>query len=318
MTSKPGSSTPLYDGYGRNQGELVRIWLAPINLERCSDPLLRRCKEWASSYGMGIHLHPLETPCQKLYAQRRFNKTAVAHLNDIGFLGPELTLGHGVWITERDIEIMRQTNVSVCHNASSNLRLASGIAPVAQLIERGVPVALGIDEAGLNDDRDMLQEMRLVKHLHRVPGLDRTQPTAVQVFRMATENGAHATGFGQQIGSLEPGKRADLVLLDDRRITEPYLDSEVPVIDAVIHRAMSTDVDTVIIAGEVVLKDRRFTKVDKPAVLQELAESLRVPLEPTARARRRLSNALFPHVLRFYDDWQLEPGEPFYRMNSRN
>src|SRR5207249_7282000 len=91
---------------------------------------------------------------------------------DMGFLGPHLTLGHGVWLTEDDIDLVVETGTMICHNASSNLRLRSGVAPLNHFLARGVRVALGLDEAGINDDRDMLQEMRLVLRLHREPGMD--------------------------------------------------------------------------------------------------------------------------------------------------
>ena len=308
---------PLYEAQGRNRDPWVRIWLAPINLERCSDPLLLRCKAWAARYGMGIHLHLSETAHQKLYAQRQFGTTALGHLDEIGFLGPEVTLGHGVWITEADIERMRAAKVVLCHNASSNLRLGSGIAPVVSALGRGIPVALGIDEAGLNDDRDMLQEMRLAANLHRIAGPWERRPSAAQVFRMATETGAHATGFGDRIGSLELGKSADLVLLDYAAIAAPHLDPDVPILDAVIHRAKSVHVDTVMIAGNPVLRHGRFTTIDRDAVIEALSESLRAPLTPEERARRRLAKALFPHVRRFYDDWPIDNGTPFYQPNSR-
>jgi cytosine/adenosine deaminase-related metal-dependent hydrolase len=206
----------------------------------------------------------------------------------------------------------------ICHNASSNLRLRSGIAPLNHWLARGVTVALGLDEAGINDDRDMLQEMRLVLRLHRVPGMDDTVPTPSEVFRMATEHGAATTPFAGRIGTLEPGKAADLVLLDWRHLAHPYLDLDTPVLDAVVHRGRATGVAAVIVGGEVILRDGRFTRVDKTARLEELAAALRLPLRPDEERRRRLARAVFPYVARFYDGW-LDEGarDPFYRQNSR-
>ena len=307
----------LYEAGGRNQDELVRIWLAPTNLHWCSDALLVRVKELAAQYRAGIHIHLLETAYQKLYAHRRTGVSAARHLHDLGFLGPEVTLGHGVWLTEAELDLCAATGTAICHNASSNLRLQSGIAPLNRWLERGLRVAIGIDEAGLNDDRDMLQELRLVLKLHRVPGHDQPVPTAAQVFRMATEHGAWTTGFGERIGTLGPGRAADLVLLRWSGLAAPYLDADVPVLDAVLHRARSRDVETVMIAGEVVLRDRRFTRVNKEEVLAELAARLRVPLRPDELERRELSRRLFPHVERFYRDWILEKGDPYDIRNQR-
>ena len=307
--------TPVIGAYrGRN---LVRIWLAPINLERCSDALLGLTTKWAAEFGIGIHLHLSETHYQKLYAQRRFGTTALKHLDEIGFLGPHLTVGHAVWASAADLDLLAERGVTVCHNASSNLRLRSGIAPVLEMLARGIPVALGIDEAGLNDDRDMLQEMRLVKHLHCRPGLDRPALTAAQIFRMATETGARATGFGAEIGTIEPGKRADLVLLDYERIAAPYLDAKIPVADAIVYRARSTDVDTVMIDGTIVLEGGRATRVDRAQIWGEIAEALAAPPRPDELERKQLSRALFPHLRTFYEDWPLPETEPFYNLNGR-
>ena len=193
--------------------ERTRIQLAPANLHWCSDEALHALRDYAQTYRVGLHMHVLETPYQQEYAQRRTGTTAVQHLANLGLLGPQLTIGHGVWLTDADIDLVASTGTMVCHNASSNLRLRSGVAPLNPLLARGVGVALGLDEAGINDDRDMLQEMRLVLRLHREPGMDDRVPTSAQVLQMATEYGAQTTGFAGLIGTLEPGKAADLVLM---------------------------------------------------------------------------------------------------------
>jgi cytosine/adenosine deaminase-related metal-dependent hydrolase len=307
---------PMLDTY--RDRNLVRIWIAPINLERCSDELLALASALAARYKIGIHLHLSETHYQKLYAQRRFGTTAVRHLHDLGFLAPHLTVGHAVWVTEDDIQLLASAGVTICHNASSNLRLRSGIAPILRFVERGIPVALGIDEAGLNDDRDMLQEMRLVKHLHCEPGLYNAPLSAAQIFQMATENGAKAIGFGAEIGAIEPGKRADVVLLDFERIAAPYLDPKIPVADAIIYRARSTDVDAVMIDGEIVLAGGRSTRLDQRAIFDEIASACAEPLDPVDLERRRLTQAIFPYIREFYADWPLASTEPFYGFSSRS
>jgi cytosine/adenosine deaminase-related metal-dependent hydrolase len=282
--------------------ERVRIQLAPANLHWCSDRALELLRDVSEKHDAPLHMHLLETQYQREYSRRRSAGGAVDHLHRMGLLGPRLTLGHGVWLTDADIDLLAQTGTRLCHNASSNLRLRSGIAPINALARRGVRVSLGLDEAGINDDRDMLQEMRLVLRLHRTPGMDDGVPTAAQVLRMATENGAATTGFGATLGRLEPGQGADLVLIDWRSIAYPYLDAGVPIVDAVLLRAKTSAVDTVIVAGEPVLRDGRFTRLDKAAVLEELAASLRAPLLPEEERRVAMSDRLLPHVLQFYRD----------------
>jgi cytosine/adenosine deaminase-related metal-dependent hydrolase len=302
-----------------NHQARTRIQLAPANLHWCSDKALQALQEHATQYGVGMHMHLVETAYQKEYARRRAGTTAVKHLEALGLLGAHMTLGHGVWLTEADAERVAATGTMICHNASSNLRLRSGVAPLNHWTARGVRVAMGLDEAGINDDRDMLQEMRLVLRLHRVPGMEDVVPTSAQVFQMATENGALTTGFADSLGTLEPGKAADLVLMNWQQIAYPYLDESVPVIDAVVHRAKTSGVETVLVAGEPILRDGQFTRVNKTEMLQALADALRMPLQPSEQSRRALSPTVMPHVKRFYDGWLDERArEPFYRPNSRH
>src|SRR5438128_1886027 len=302
-----------------NTRDRVRIQLAPANLHWCSDEALRGLQDHAAKYGVGMHMHLLETAYQKEYADRRSGTTAVRHIQNMGMLGPHMTLGHGVWLNEDDIQRVLDTGTMICHNASSNLRLRSGVAPLNHWMAAGGIAALGLDEAGINDDRDMLQDMPLVLRLHRVRGIDAYVPTAPQVFQMATEHGAQTTGFASQIGTLEPGKAADLVVMNWEHLAYPYLDRDVPVVDAVIQRGRPSGLEAIIVAGEVILKDGRFTRVDKEAALKELAASLSAPLRPDEVRRHELARAVAPYVKSFYDGW-LDHGacDPFYRQNSRH
>jgi 5-methylthioadenosine/S-adenosylhomocysteine deaminase len=310
--------THLWDQCGRNGRERARVQLAPANLHWCSDGALESLRDWSAKYRVPMHMHLVETAYQKEYARRRTGGTALQHLAKLGLTGPHLTLGHGVWLSEADIEVVADSGTRICHNASSNLRLRSGVGPLNHWAAKGVRVGIGLDEAGINDDRDMLQEMRLVLRLHRVPGMDDVVPTCPQVLRMATEHGAQTTPYAGEIGTLEPGKAADLVMLSWQQIAAPYLSPDTSVVDAVVHRAKTSGIALVMVAGEVVLRDGRFTRVDKAAVLDELAALLRTPLTPEEEDRRRLSRAVFPVVKAFYDGWLDEGARvPFYRPSSR-
>jgi cytosine/adenosine deaminase-related metal-dependent hydrolase len=230
-----------------------------------------------------------------------------------------MTLGHGVWLNEADIDRVAETGTCICHNCSSNFRLRSGVAALNVFEAKGINTAIGIDEAGINDDRDMLQEMRMVLRAHRVPGMvDDDVPTMAQVFRMATSGGAKTTAFGKRLGVLAPGKAADLVLIDWRQIAFPYLDAETPVLDAVLQRGKAGGVRTVVCDGEVIYADGKFTKVDRDAALIALHQDLQKALADDEVERRNLSKALLPHVRAFYANY-IDPArhEPFYRPSSR-
>src|SRR5216683_5252775 len=242
----------LFEGlHGRHHKESrVKIQLAPANLHWCSDDALGRLSDTARKYAVPLHMHLLETAYQKEYARRRSGMSAVEYIDRFGLLGPQMTLGHGVWLNEADI----------------------------------------------NDDRDMLQEMRMVLRAHRVPGMMDDVPTPAQVFRMATSGGAKTTAFGDATGTLEVGRRADMVLIDWRQVSYPYLDAETPLLDAVVQRAKTSGVRTVICDGEIIYSDGKFTRVDRDAALRALHEDLQKALSDDEVERRRLSKALLPHV----------------------
>jgi 5-methylthioadenosine/S-adenosylhomocysteine deaminase len=305
--------------YGRYHNKRrVKIQLAPANLHWCSDAALARLSDVSKKYGVPLHMHLLETAYQKEYARRRGGCSAVEYIDRFGLLGPQMTLGHGVWLSESDIARVAETGTCVCHNCSSNFRLRSGVAALNVLEASGVNTAIGMDEAGINDDRDMLQEMRMVLRAHRVPGMEDDVPTAAQVFRMATAGGAKTTAFGETVGALEPGRAADLVLIDWQQVAFPYLDAETPLLDAVVQRAKTSGVRTVICDGEIIYADGRFTKVDRDGALRALHADLQRALSDDEVERRRLSKALLPHVKAFYAGYfDPEQHRPFYRPSSR-
>jgi len=296
----------------------AKIQLAPANLHWCSDAALTALSDASKKYDSPLHMHLLETAYQKEYAARRGGSTALDYLDRFDLLGPRLTLGHGVWLNQADIERIAETGVCVCHNCSSNFRLRSGVAPLNAFEQKGINTAIGLDEAGINDDRDMLQEMRIVLRAHRVPGTGDEVPTTSQVLRMATVGGARTTPYGETIGALEVGKAADLSLIDWDHVSYPYLDEAVPLVDAVIQRAKTQGVRMVMCGGAVIYRDGVFTQVDQHGALKSLHEELQSALSDDEVERRQLSKALLPHVKAFYDNYfDPEKHQPFYRPSSR-
>ena len=302
-----------------NAKRRVRVQLAPANLHWCSDKALAAMAELSRSHNAPIHMHLVETAYQKEYARRRGGGTAVEYLDRFGMLGPNMTLGHGVWLTEKDLDRVAETGTCICHNCSSNFRLRSGVAPLNRFEAKGINTAIGLDEAGINDDRDMLQELRLVLRAHRVPGMgDNEVPGMGQVLRMATVGGARTTSWRDSLGTLEVGKGADLSLIDWDSIAYPYLDELTPTLDALVQRAKASAVRAVMCDGEVIYQEGRFTRVDRDSALKALHDDLSRALADDEVERRKLSKALLPHAKRFYADY-IDPSrhEPFYRPSSR-
>jgi cytosine/adenosine deaminase-related metal-dependent hydrolase len=305
------------DGRYRDDA-LVKVQLAPGNLHWCSDAALTEIHDCCERTGALLHVHLVETAYQREYARRRTGGPALRHLHRFELTGSRLTLGHGTWLDEADIALAAETGTLICHNCSSNLRLRSGIAPLNDWAGQGLHVALGIDEAGINDDRDMLQEMRLALHLHRTPGMEERVPTPEQIFAMATRNGARTTPFGDTIGTLETGRAADLVLLRWSAVAYPYLDPEMPPLAGVLHRATAAAVDTVLIGGKPIVVGGEIQTIDRQAILAELAASLARPLTSDEAARREFVERLFPFVRKFYEGYvDLQRYAPFYRSNAR-
>ena len=312
----------MHREYNSHPSGKVRALLSPSNVQWNSDDFLLRTKEQAVRYGAPIHMHLVESNYQKDYGLRAWGKTPVEHLQDLEFLGPELSCAHAVWLTDRDIELLGAAGATVCHNASSNLRLKNGIAPVNPMLAAGVNVAMGTDSTAINDDDDLLQEMRLVSKLHRQPGIGAPAIAAERVLAMATANAAAPTGFGGEIGQLEPGRRADMVLVRLDDLEDPYLDPETPPLETILGRAKAKDVAAVIIDGEALLRDGEHQRVNKEEVRRELREQLGRSLEPATLETRRLSARLRPYVEQFYRARTTESGAPptgvpHYVYNSR-
>lgn len=297
---------------------LIDIQIAPSNLHWLSDAALFSAAALADETGAPMHMHLLETPYQRTYAYKRTGQSAMSYIDSLGLTGPNLTIGHGVWMTDEDIEICHHSGSHICHNCSSNFRLKSGMAPLNRFLDAGIPVAIGIDEAGINDDRDMFQEMRMILNVHREPGIDAPAPAAATVLRMATEHGAATTPFRGKIGRIDIGMSADLVLLDHNLLTYPYQDKETDLVDLIIHRGRSKAIDTVVIGGETVLHKGKFMRVDQGSIMEEIAASLRKPVSPVEAARVEMAREVFPHVKRFYENY-LDGSitSPFTAYNSR-
>ena len=285
------------------KNNLIEIQLAPSNLHWLSDKALETISKVAIDTGAKIHMHLLETPYQAEYARRRTGQSALKYIDKFGLLGPQLTIGHGVWMTEDDVDLLAERGGCLCHNCSSNLRLKSGKADLSSFLSKNIPIALGIDEAGINDDRDMLQEMRLAYTLHRRPGHSSLNPSAAEILRMATEHGAASTPFSGKIGRLEKGLFADILLLDLHSLAFPYQDFDIPLLDIIVRRAKRKSVDTVIIDGNVVFNKGKFTRVDEDALLEEISKVLSRAKTPEEVELRELSEIIMPAVKNFYSGW---------------
>jgi 5-methylthioadenosine/S-adenosylhomocysteine deaminase len=272
----PNTKTPaaglayVRDSFQRWEGDsLVRVSLQPHSCYACSADLLLQCKELADEFGAIVLTHAAETAQEIEDVVARTGDRPVPFLDRLGLLDDRMVLAHGVHVNQDEIALLAERGSHVSHNPQSNMKLASGVAPVPDLLAAGVNVALATDGAASNNDLSLWAEMQTAALLHKVHTGDPTVLPARTVVRMATRGGAQAMGMGDLLGSLEPGKRADVVVLD---LDRPHL---VPMYDPyshLVYAAGPSDVRTVLIEGRFVLKDREILRVDEAEVMARVRQ----------------------------------------------
>ena len=205
----------LFSSYHDTNQHMAHLQVSPAGGQWCSDELILAAVDFAQLHQTRVQIHMLETRYQRHYAYRRWGKSFIQHLDEIGALGPWLTLAHMVWVDEADLPLLAERGVGIAHNPSSNLRLRSGIAPLAKMNLAGITTGIGLDGHGLDDDQDYLRELRLAWTLGNRPGAAEPSVPSQAIWRMGTINGAAITlGQTARLGKLAPGYLADLVLFD--------------------------------------------------------------------------------------------------------
>lgn len=248
----------MAEKYGSKKGR-IQIMLAPHAAYTCPPDTLKKALKIADRYGLGIQIHVSETLDEQRMIREQYGKTPVAHLRDVGLFERPVLAAHCVYVDEADMEIMARCGVSVAHNPQSNMKLASGIAPVSRMLEAGINVGIGTDGPSSNNDLDMWEELRTASLLQKVATLNPCALTAYQTLRMATVHGAKAIGREGELGVIAPGALADLILVDMRR---PHLSPQNDLIANLVYCGKASDVDTVIVDGQVVVKEHQLLMAD--------------------------------------------------------
>ena len=252
----------------QNKHGRLRYVIAPSGPQRCTDDLLAAAHELAVKNGAPYHIHILETKTQAVTGREFYGKTLIRHMHDVGALSERTTIAHSIWVTDDDIELMGRARCSIAHNPISNQKLGAGIAPFRKLLDAGVNIALGTDGICSNDTARMLDVMHVAAILHKVTTPNyKLWPTADEVLRAATIGGARSAMIHDQVGSLEVGKKADLVILDTKSINFTPLND---LRNHVVYCENGTSITTVICNGEIVVKDGKLMRVDEAALLDEL------------------------------------------------
>ncbi len=239
----------------------------------------RRIARLAERYDVGIHTHLSETAAEVDTVRAEHGLNPVEYLDSLGILSPQLLAAHCVWLTDDEIHLLAERDVGVAYNPSSNIKLASGVAPVPELLAAGIRVGLGTDSNLSNNNLDMFEEMRVGATIQKLHHSDSAAMPCRQMLHLATMGSARALGLAGEIGSLEPGKKADLIILD---LKAPHLwpvlrGAQGNVIEHLVYSANAADVRTTIVDGQVLMEDKQVRTLDPEEVFatsQEAALSL--------------------------------------------
>lgn len=266
-------SVDLLEKWHNKANGRLKYAFTPRFVVSCSERLLVQVRDLARQYGVRVHTHASENLGEIEVVERDRGMRNVVYLDRIGLTGPNLILVHCIWLDEHEIDMLARSETKVVHCPSSNLKLASGIAKLPQLISRGVHVSIGTDAAPCNNNLDQFIEMRLAALIHK-PGHGPTVLPAQQVFELATIGGARAMGLEKEIGSLEVGKKADLAIVDLSGLhTQPLL-GNVDIYSQLVYQVKSSDVVVTMVDGQIVMDNRLLTTIEEDKVRTKCNEAI--------------------------------------------
>jgi len=281
------------------EDDKTRLLYGPAGPQWCSTQLLEEMNERSKQGNIGIHMHVLESPVQRKYGNREYPGGLIGYLEGLGLLDKRLSLAHAVQLTREEIRKLAIAGCQVSHNPSSNLRLFNGVAPVRDMLEEGLSVGIGTDNSC--PDEDMLREMTLCSLLHRPPRIDTSPIPSSVILNMNVANGAKITQFEGVIGSIEAGKKADLILLDFAKIERPFISPDADVLTVILTLATKSNVDTVFVDGNPIVEQGKSTQVDEDKLLQDIRQKYQ--LRGDNPEAKRLRQAITDELIRLYSSW---------------
>ncbi|WP_338833218.1 Melamine deaminase [Moorella humiferrea] len=249
---------------------LIGVMPGPSGPQRCSEELLIGLAELARKYDLGLHTHFVETKLQAITAFNRYGCTMAQYLDRLGILDDRWSLVHSVWLTDEDIRLLGTRGVSVVHNPASNLTLGSGISPINKMANNGINISLGTDGSNCGGNLTIFRSMALAAMLSKI-----TTPVhedwrwSSEVLTMATVGGARAMRMGEKLGTIETGKKADIILLDART---SFLTPRIDLVNQLVYSETGESVDTVIVQGKVIMRNRKITTFNEEEILARAQE----------------------------------------------
>ena len=263
----------LYDTCNGMADGRIKVFFGPHSPYTASEELLVKVRELADEHNIGIHIHVSETQKEINDSLDERGIRPFEYLEKIGFLGSDVVAAHCVWLSDEEIEIIKKHGVKVSHNPCSNMKLASGVAPVSKLIENDICVSIGTDGASSNNNLDLIEELKTASLLQKVSTLDPKVLTSDEAIEMATIKGAEALGLGDEIGSIEVGKKADIILIDTNSANMVPDSSSLS--SNVIYSANGSNVDTTICNGKILMENKKLTTLDEDEIYAKAKQAIK-------------------------------------------
>nr|WP_307775938.1 amidohydrolase [uncultured Cetobacterium sp.] len=262
----------LFDKYHNSCNERVKIWFGLRTIFNNSDELIIKTKKLADKLNTGIHMHIAEIAAENEYVKNNRGNSTVEHLHKLGALGENLLAVHTVWLTDREIDLFKLYNVKVSHNPAAAMKVVLGFARIPEMLEKGLPVSIGTDGAPSNNRMDMMREIYLTSLIHKGRTLNPKVVPAEQVLEMATINGAKCALLDKEIGSLEIGKKADLIIVNPNSL------HSLPIHDPIaniVYAMSSENIESTMCDGQWLMKEKELLVVNE----KELIEKLKIQAE---------------------------------------
>ena len=269
IKDKPEKTREFVKKYNYDQNSRIKVLVSAHAPYSCNPDTIKLCVNLAKELNTGLHIHLAETLDEARIVMDRYEKNSTEYLADLDVFDVPVVLAHGIYISDSDIELMKQKNIKggISHNPISNCKLSSGICDVVNLRKNGINVGLGTDGIGSTTTLDMFEEMKTAAYLQKVNTMEPTAINAYEILQMATIEGARVLGMEDKIGSIEPGKKADLIFIKTDKI---HLQPENDVCANIVYSANGSDVEMVMIDGKIVMQHRKMTNLDEKEVIRHV------------------------------------------------
>lgn len=258
----------LIKNYNNSANGRIRTRFGPHSTFTTSKELLEKVRKEANKYNVGIHIHMNETKKEIRDVKEATGKRPFEYLEELNFLGEDVLAAHGVWLSKKEIEIIKERNVNMSHSPCSNMKLSSGIAPIQNLLSKNICVSLGTDSVASNNNLDLFEEMKFASLLQKVDTMNPVALTSHETIKMATINGAKALNLQEEVGSIEVGKKADIILIDKNSVNLNPMSNIVS--SNLVYAANGSNVDTTICDGNILMENRKLTTLDEKSIIENV------------------------------------------------